>query len=251
MRLYNELAEYYFFIENKHRNISNDISLVKQLVPRNSRSRLLDIGCGTGEHLDLFRKEGFRCTGIDSSEEMIKIARQRNGAGIQYKIADMLELDYYQQFDIITCLFGSFDYILSNRDVDTVFYNTYRALKPGGVAVFEIWNAYPLHRIEEKGLSHVSTTYYKENKIERERGFRLVEKRPRTIVDVFYRYAVYSGGKVRYVDDKHQMRAYYQKEIERIIRDSGFKIIDRFASSLKEKFHKHSNKLIIVFERED
>lgn len=251
MKLYNDLAEYYFFIENKHRNIANDISLIKHLVPRNSRSTLLDLGCGTGEHLELFKKEGFRCTGIDSSSEMIKIAKQRNGVGIRYAVGDMLEIDYYQSFDIVTCLFGSFNYILSNRDADTVFYNTYRALKPGGVAVFEIWNAYPLHMIEEKPMSHVSTTYYKENKIERERGFSLVEKRPRTIVDVFYRYALHSSGKLRYIEDKHQMRAYYQKEIERIIRDGGFRIIDRFASSMKEKFHKHSNKLIIIFEREE
>lgn len=251
MKLYSDLAEYYFFIENKHRNISNDISLIKQLVPRNSRPALLDLGCGTGEHLDLLNKEGFRCTGIDSSGEMVRVARARNGVGISYTVSDMLTIDYYQAFDIAICLFGSFDYILANSDIDTVFYNTYRALKPGGIAVFEVWNAYPLHRIEQKELSHVSTTYYKENKIERERGFALVEKRPRTIVDVFYRYAIYTGGKVRHIDDKHTMRAYYQKEIERIVRDCGFRILDRFASSMKEKFHKHSNKMIVVFERED
>jgi SAM-dependent methyltransferase len=251
MRLYNELAEYYFFIENKHRNISHDISLVKQYLPRNSKPALLDIGCGTGEHLELFRKDGFKCTGIDASEEMIKVAKLRNGVGVSYDLKNMLDIDYYQKFDVTVCLFGSFNYILSNHDVDTVFYNTYRALKPGGIAFFEVWNAYPLHRIEEKGLGHVSTTYYKETKIERDRGFRLVEKRPRTIVDVFYRYAIHNSGTLKYLDDKHRMRAYYQKEIERIIRDGGFKIIDRFASSMKEKFHKHSNKLIVVFERED
>ncbi|MFW6365576.1 MAG: class I SAM-dependent methyltransferase [Spirochaetota bacterium] len=251
MKLYTDLAEYYFFIENKHRNISNDVSLIKQLVPRNSRPKLLDLGCGTGEHLDLLKKEGFRCTGIDPSEEMIRVARMRNGVGITYEVSDMLNIDYYQQYDVVICLFGSFNYILANSDVDTVFYNTYRALKPGGIAVFEIWNAYPLHRIEQKSLGHVSTTYYKEKKIERERGFALVEKRPRTIVDVFYRYSVHFGGKVKCLDDKHRMRAYYQNEIERIIRDCGFHIVYRYASSLKEKFYKHSNKLIVIFERDE
>lgn len=250
MKLYNELAEYYFFIDNKTRNISNDISLIKQLLPRNSRSQILDLGCGTGEHLDLLRKEGFKCTGVDASKDMIFHARQRNGPGVQYKVCDMRDINYIDTYDMIICLFGSFNYMLTDKDVDTVMYNTYKALKPGGLAVFEIWNAYPLHRIEEKKLSHISTTYFKEKKILRERGFHIVEKRPRTIVDVFYEYEIFSPENRKRVEDRHTMRAYYQKEIERIIKYAGFKIIERFSSSMKERFHNYSNKLIIVFEKE-
>ncbi|MDA3899243.1 MAG: class I SAM-dependent methyltransferase [Spirochaetes bacterium] len=249
MRLYSDLAEYYFYIENKNRNISNDVGLIKQLLPRNSKSRILDLGCGTGEHLGLLAKEGFVCHGIDNSVEMIRHAKKRNGINIKYELGSMNDFDHYQEFDMVICLFGSFNYMLTNQDIDQVMYNTFRSLKPGGLAIFEIWNAYPLHKIEHRPLTHVSTTYAHDNKIVRERGFTLIEKQPRTIVEVFYNYHVFTMGKVRRLEDKHKMRAYYQKEIERFVKDSGFKIIDRFANSMKEKFHQFSNKMILIMEK--
>ncbi|HRX15191.1 MAG: class I SAM-dependent methyltransferase [Spirochaetes bacterium] len=249
MKLYSDLAEHYFYIENKHRNISNDVGLIKQLLPRNSRSRILDLGCGTGEHLALLSKEGFLCHGIDNSSEMIENAKKRNGVNISYEIGSMNNFDYFNRFDMVICLFGSFNYMLTNKDIDAVMCNTYRSLKPGGLAMFEIWNAYPLHKIEHKPLSHVSTTYAHDNKIVRERGFTLTEKQPRTIVDVFYNYHVFSMGKVKRLEDRHTMRAYYQKEIEKFVKDAGFKIIDRFANSMKERFHQFSNKMILVMEK--
>lgn len=249
MKLYSDLAEFYFYIENKHRNISNDIGLIKQLLPRNSKSQILDLGCGTGEHLHLLAREGFICHGIDNSPQMIAHARDRNGININYETVCMSNFDHYRKFDMVICLFGSISYMLDNSQIDAVLYNTYRSLKPGGLAIFETWNAHPLHRIEHRPLTHVSTTYCRENKIVRERGFTLIEKQPRTIVDVFYNYHVFNKGQVTRLEDKHTMRAFYQKEIERFVKDNGFKIIDRFASSMKEKFHQQSNKMILVLEK--
>ena len=54
MLLYQELAQHYFAIENHNRNIRNDITFVKTLIPVGRSVRLLDLGCGTGEHLTMF-----------------------------------------------------------------------------------------------------------------------------------------------------------------------------------------------------
>lgn len=250
MKLYSDLAEYYFFIENKHRNIANDISLVKQMLPRNSRSKILDIGCGTGEHCDLLAREGFICTGIDRSPEMIRIAQQRNGTGCKYKVMDMVSINATNEFDCAICMFGSFDYLLEQKDVDSALGNFNRLLKPSGILILEVWNAYPIHQIASRPLSHVSTTYVKESKIIRERGFKLVERTPRTITEVFYRYNLFRDSRENILTDTHVQRSYYQKEIERYITDSEFKILYRYASSKKDRFHRNSNKLVIVAEKE-
>lgn len=76
MKLYSELAEYYYFIENNGRNISNDVFFIRNYLPNKIPVYLLDIGCGTGEHCNLLSREAVKCTGIDSSEDMIKIAKK-------------------------------------------------------------------------------------------------------------------------------------------------------------------------------
>ncbi|HON15751.1 MAG TPA: hypothetical protein PLA51_04660 [Spirochaetota bacterium] len=52
MKLYKELAEYYFAIESNHRNIVFDIQFINSYLSKYQNPSVLDIGCGTGEHLD-------------------------------------------------------------------------------------------------------------------------------------------------------------------------------------------------------
>ncbi len=250
MKLYSDLAEYYFFIENKHRNIANDVALVKQMLPRNSKSSILDIGCGSGEHCALLARDGFVCTGIDISPEMIRVAKERNGIGCHYMVMDMVSIDMVREFDCAICMFGSFDYLLEQTDVDHTLNSINRLLKPSGIAILEIWNAYPIHQIGSRPLSHVSTTYVKETKVIRERGFKLIERTPRTITEVFYRYKVFKDNQEGTISDSHIQRSYYQKEIERYVVDNGFKVLYRYASSKKDRFHRNSNKLVLVIEKE-
>src|SRR4030042_3179958 len=52
-------------------------SLILDLTAPRAGERLLDIGCGGGEHLCLFRRKGCDVTGIDPSPFMLDLARQR------------------------------------------------------------------------------------------------------------------------------------------------------------------------------
>jgi SAM-dependent methyltransferase len=53
-----------------------EFELVKSLAPIGSK--ILDIGCGTGRHAILLAQNGYIVTGIDSSKEMLKVARQKS-----------------------------------------------------------------------------------------------------------------------------------------------------------------------------
>ena len=48
---------------------------------------ILDVGCGTGSQLRQLSASGLRCTGIDRSEGMLKVARKKS-SGINYIQAD-------------------------------------------------------------------------------------------------------------------------------------------------------------------
>ena len=63
-------------------------------------TRLLDVACGTGRHLE-FLKARYDVEGMDISSELLAIARQRN-PGVRFHHADMMAFDFGQSFDIVT-----------------------------------------------------------------------------------------------------------------------------------------------------
>lgn len=61
--------------------------------------RVLDLGCGAGEPISAWLiAEGFRLTGVDFSEGMLSIARDRWPKG-DWRVADMRTLDLEVRFD--------------------------------------------------------------------------------------------------------------------------------------------------------
>lgn len=249
MKLYRQLAEYYFAIESNHRDINEDIGLILSVLSGRTDPTLIDLGCGTGEHLALLSRRGVRCTGIDSSADMLRIARLRFPSGIEFAEKNMLTFDYFESFDIAVSLFGSFNYMIEDGDVDRVFWNTWRSLVPGGSGLFEIWNAVPVRRIEKKDMDLVSRTSYGEATIERHRGFAIHSTRGRTVVDVNYSYTITRGGAVETLRDRHVMRAFTIDEISAFITGNGFEIKNLYSSSRGEPYRETSNKILIHFAK--
>ena len=250
MKLYSELAEYYFSIESNHREIQNDIILIRSYLNGLDQPSILDLGCGTGEHLNALKKFGVRGVGIDSSPEMLKVAKKRYPSGIEFINKSFISFDYYNEFDAVLCLFGSMVYLLNDKDVDNLFWNTWRALKPGGIGIFEVWHSIPVRKIGNRPVTHVSRTKHQDILIERERGFNIIEESKRTIVKVEYLYKVLSPGSSAAYNDTHTMRAFTLDEISTFIKSNGFEIKNIFANSMKEKFNENSNKMLIIFQKE-
>ncbi len=250
MKLYHELAEYYFAIENAHRDISKDASFISKIKSNFTFPSLLDLGCGTGEHLHHFNSMNIRCTGIDNSEDMLRIARERFPGSAEFLNRDMRNFDYFEEFDIVTCLFGSLDYITDDEEVHKVLWNTWRALKPGGTGVFEIWNALPIIKIKKKDLDLVSDTNIGSTRIERERGFLLMENSKCTIVEVNYRYTLYGNSVSQSIRDRHIMRAYRRDEFEKFLTENGLNVIAVYSNSDMDPYRDTSNKIIFHFKKQ-
>jgi SAM-dependent methyltransferase len=248
MKLYHELAEYYFSIEEENRNIENDINMIRALLKDSDKPSLLDLGCGTGEHLDKLSKYGISCTGIDSSEKMIKAAKFRFPDSARFFNTNMINFNFVNKFDLIISLFGSFDYISEDSDITSVLKNTWQALKPNGMGLFEIWNALPLQKIRKKPITFVSDTDYNNLKIKRERGFKLLDFPGKTIVEVKYNYIISEQEKI---PDTHIMRAFTMKEIEYFLSNNGFQTIAYYANSLLEPYNDISGRIIVLFKKKD
>jgi len=249
MKLYHELAEYYFSIESSHRSFNDEISFIRSFLPANAVPSLLDLGCGTGEHLGRLTHYGVTCTGIDSSEDMLSFARMRFPTGIDFLSGSMTDIDYYDNFDLVMSLFGSFNYMIEDRQVDAALWNIRRAMKHNGTGILEIWNTVPLEKIGGKDLSRVSVTEYRGKKIERERGFKLLGGNGMNRVEVNYRYRISDSGGSRSFSDRHVMRTFMRAEIEGFMRENGLSLREIYSSYEKELLRENSSRMILVFEK--
>ena len=70
---------------------------------------VLDIGCGSGIFCEMAAKRGARVSGLDASEHLLAIARERVRSG-EFRTGEMEELPYDNQtFDVVTG-FSSFQF---------------------------------------------------------------------------------------------------------------------------------------------
>lgn len=97
-------------------------------------TRALDFGCGAGRSTRFLRKLGFNVTGVDLSEDMLRIARALDSPG-DYRIVpgdNLTEFDA-ESFDLIVSLF-TFDNVPSAAKV-RIFSDLRNLLRPAGTIV--------------------------------------------------------------------------------------------------------------------
>jgi demethylmenaquinone methyltransferase/2-methoxy-6-polyprenyl-1,4-benzoquinol methylase len=98
--------------------------------------RVLDLACGTGSLTrDLARAVGPKgyVLGIDFSREMLRAAEARPAPNVEYRLGDATRLEGVPSgaFDAATIAYGA----RNIPDLDALFAEMARALRPGGVAV--------------------------------------------------------------------------------------------------------------------
>jgi ubiquinone/menaquinone biosynthesis C-methylase UbiE len=63
---------------------------------------ILDVGCGTGAHLELYQRYGCNLYGIDLSPSMLEVARARLGESARLELGDATNMPYEnEKFDLI------------------------------------------------------------------------------------------------------------------------------------------------------
>lgn len=79
--------------------------LGERMFPPEKNMKILDVGCGTGVHLDIYRRSGCELYGIDSSPSMLDVARSRLGEDAELRLGDATKMPYESNtFDLIICM---------------------------------------------------------------------------------------------------------------------------------------------------
>jgi SAM-dependent methyltransferase len=133
-------------------------------------NHVLDLGCGTGELSVRLAKEGYEVTGVDLSEDMLMVAREKaveESVPLSLFQQDMSELEGLGTFDIITIFCDSLNYLPSPLEVRKTFGKVHTHLKDGGLFLFDIHSLYKINEIfmnqtyadNEDEVSYIWTSY--------------------------------------------------------------------------------------------
>jgi ubiquinone/menaquinone biosynthesis C-methylase UbiE len=102
-------------------------------------SRLLDVGCGSGQLALMAAKDGLHVTGVDIAGNLVERARQRaeaEGLTADFREGDAEALPFEDgSFDVVTSLIGA---MFAPRP-DLVAKELLRVCTPGGILAMANW----------------------------------------------------------------------------------------------------------------
>lgn len=229
---YTALAKFYEDIIYDD-NYKNWMNYIVKLVKENSLGKVgLDVACGSGILTRLLKKNGFDVTGIDFSQDMLNVAKEKScneKLNIKYLKGDMKSLKTLNKVDFITVINDGLNYI-ENKYLLKTFKNFYNSLKKGGTLIFDVSSPYKLKEIlannafgdDGENLSYLWLNSYDDNTKSVEISLSIFEK-------VGEKYVRFNENQVQYV---HEL-----SELTEIITSVGFEIVsasDNFGDKIKE-----------------
>ncbi len=113
-----------------------------KLYPPKENLAILDIGCGTGTQLALYRRAGCRLTGVDLSPAMLRLARQKLGDSAELRAEDATHMTFARgSFDLVTMVLVLHEMPPAIRPA--VMAECRRVAKPGGRIMLMDYHAGP------------------------------------------------------------------------------------------------------------
>jgi SAM-dependent methyltransferase len=137
---YRHSAEVYDAIYADRKAYRDEAGAVAALIEsrkQTSDRSLLDVGCGTGLHGQYLKHE-YELEGLDSSPEMLAIARKRL-PDVPLHEKSMSSFDLGKRFGAVITLFSAIGHMTTLRELRLAILHMARHVVPGGVLVIEPW----------------------------------------------------------------------------------------------------------------
>jgi len=216
---------------------------------------VLELGCGTGSMTERLALKGYDMIGIDSSEDMLAIAREKsieNGNNILYLCQDMREFELYGTVAAVVSVCDSMNYILNEENLLKVFRLVNNYLDPKGLFIFDLDTQYAYEEVigdstiaenRDEGSFIWENTYYKEEMIN-EINLTLFlpaeddednEKRDSQEPRYFIKH-----------EETHYRRAYSIDTIRRLIEKAGMEWVAVYDALTENEPNQYSERVYII-----
>ncbi len=191
---------------------------------------IIDLGCGTGGHSLQLAKDGYSVLGVDLSENMLAIAKEKaaqNNLNIKYVLGNVQNFETSTKFDAAIMMFAVIGYQSKTQELINTLKTTRKLLNKGSIFVFDCWygpavlNIKPDARILEINKEIDGGT--KQETIIRYSSGDL--DCLRNICKVNFKVLQINGDHIlSNVDETHIMRYFFLPELKYYLEQSGFSL---------------------------
>lgn len=225
-KTFEKFAIYYdeIYADKKYNKEIDFVNYIIKKFNTTNKKNILDVGCGTGQHDIILVKKKFRITGIDRSQTVLNIARKKfkkSNLNATFVKADMQNFKLEEKFDTCISLFSSLSYLVKENELKKTLKNIKNHLKPSGLLIFDFWNAEgvlkekPSTKVKiinnKNRIIRIATPSMNTDKQTCAIDYHCLVFKNKTIVDEF--------------NEIHYIKYHYLKDIKKIVKDAGFKIL--------------------------
>lgn len=209
---------------------------------------LVDLGCGTGKITEHLALAGYDMIGIDNSEEMLSIAREKKTEyeeadsrnQILYLLQDMREMEFYGTVRAMVSICDSMNYILEEKDLLTVFRLVNNYLDEKGLFIFDLNTEYKYTELlgqrtiaeNREDAGFIWDNYYYEDEQINEYELTLYIKEEE---DLYRRFS-----------ETHYQRCYSIETIKKLLLEAGMEFVVAYDAFTKEAPKADSERIYVI-----
>lgn len=222
-KLYNDLAEVYHEMYQGIFDYKKEYEFYNNILKNNNVKSIAEVGCGSGNLANYFVDAGYNYTGVDLSQNMLKIAVSNNPE-VDFVNQDMRDLDLKKPVDAVIISGRSFTYMIRNIDGMNCIKSVANNLNKGGMLIFDNFSAQKMFTnfsnefVQESKVGDKTYKRYSVSKTDLQTGWtwNLEEK-----------YSVIIDNEETYIgEDKSTIRAYTEDEIELFLEFNNLEFIE-------------------------
>lgn len=221
----------YYDVMHSHRNYGQECQFADNLIQKYcpGSKRVLDIGCGTGEHAIKMAQLGYEVTGIDMSQDMIKFAKEkakRAEVSVDLRCTDIHDRDIVREFQAAYCLGYTFLYMTTCSEAMGFLMAVNKALLPQGIFLVDFIDGWSLIEglPQDKFVyQHEGTTifHFEQASLDKKRRVKHID---------FYYLIDQHDGNVKTIFAEEDLRIFFDDEVHMLLSDCSFENIKSFGN---------------------
>lgn len=217
--MFTQSAAYYDAIY-AFKDYQKEVEWLQALIQEHARrpvASLLDLACGTGEHITTLR-EHYEVEGLDIDPDMLALAQQKH-PDIVFHQADMADFDLGRCFDVVTCLFSSIGYVKTLPRLQQAVECMARHVYPGGLLIVEPWLVPDAFH---EGSLHASFVDEPDLKVARISTSR-IEDGAISVLDFHYLVGTPDG--IEYFTEQHELGLFTDADYWNVLEATGTEVV--------------------------
>jgi SAM-dependent methyltransferase len=176
---------------------------------------LLDIGCGTGRHLEVLSR-WYEGEGLDLNPKMLELAQARC-PGMPLHEADMSSFRLDRSYDVITCLFSAIGHLESAESMRRAIEQMAAHLRSPGLLIVEPW-----FTPETFWDGHLAANFQSESETKLAWMYRQRREGPVSVLDIHY--LVGGEGEPEYLRERQELGLFTRAEVSAAFEAAGLSV---------------------------